>query len=258
MSTATLDAAVVRRLYEARQGNDLEAAADLIAEDVVWHEPYEYLGTLNGRVAVMDAIRQSMVETEGTFKLVVTDLLASDLHVVALVDFSATALRSARSISIRSDPLLPQLAFPALTTTPKVLVDFNDALAHLALPLLTQTTSIAVNHNHKLPTCEVVALFAGITAPTKQQIDNDPTGTCARQRSGWRPGCSSGWAGSAAPGPGEPGGWSRSTAATATSTWTARSSGGRAPARSRPRTWSPAAGPGTGGRSAWPWTAPDR
>ena len=89
MSTATSDAAVVRRLYEARQGNDLEAASDLIAEDVVWHEPYEYLGTLNGRVAVMDAIRQSMVETEGTFKLVVTDLLASDLHVVALVDFSA-------------------------------------------------------------------------------------------------------------------------------------------------------------------------
>jgi ketosteroid isomerase-like protein len=83
------DAAVVRRLYEARQANDLDAAADLIAEDVVWHEPYEYLGTLNGRTAVMDAIRQSMVETEGTFKLVVTDLLASDLHVVALVDFSA-------------------------------------------------------------------------------------------------------------------------------------------------------------------------
>jgi ketosteroid isomerase-like protein len=83
------DAKVVQRLYEARQTNDLDAAAELIAEDVVWHEPYEYLGTLNGRAAVMDAIRQSMVETEGTFKLTVTDLLASDLHVVALVDFSA-------------------------------------------------------------------------------------------------------------------------------------------------------------------------
>lgn len=87
--SASLDAEVVRKLYEARQHNDLDAAADLIAEDVVWHEPYEYLGTLNGREAVMEAIRQSMVETEGTFKLVVTDLLASDLHVVALVDFSA-------------------------------------------------------------------------------------------------------------------------------------------------------------------------
>jgi ketosteroid isomerase-like protein len=84
-----VDAEVVRRLYEARQTNDLDAAAELIADDVVWHEPYEYLGTLNGRAAVMDAIRQSMVETEGTFKLTVTDLLASDLHVVALVDFSA-------------------------------------------------------------------------------------------------------------------------------------------------------------------------
>jgi ketosteroid isomerase-like protein len=87
--SSEMDAAVVRRLYEARQTSDLDAAAGLIAEDVVWHEPYEYLGTLNGREAVMEAIRQSMVETEGTFKLVVTDLLASDLHVVALVDFSA-------------------------------------------------------------------------------------------------------------------------------------------------------------------------
>jgi ketosteroid isomerase-like protein len=85
----TEDRDVVRRLYEARQHADLEAAATLIAEDVVWHEPYEYLGTLNGRAAVMDAISQSMVETEGTFKLEVTDLLASELHVVALVDFSA-------------------------------------------------------------------------------------------------------------------------------------------------------------------------
>lgn len=87
--SASADAEVVRRLYEARQTNDLDAAAELIAADVVWHEPYEYLGTLNGREAVMGAIRQSMVETEGTFKLVVTDILASDLHVVALVDFSA-------------------------------------------------------------------------------------------------------------------------------------------------------------------------
>ena len=85
----TADPNVVRKLYEARQGTDLEAAADLIAPDVIWHEPYEYLGTLNGREAVMDAIRQSMVETEGTFKLVLTDVLSSDEHVVALVDFSA-------------------------------------------------------------------------------------------------------------------------------------------------------------------------
>ena len=83
------DSNVVRLLYEAREANDLEATAALIAEDVVWHEPYEYLGTLRGREAVMSAIRQSMAETHGTFSLRVTDLLASDDHVVALVDFSA-------------------------------------------------------------------------------------------------------------------------------------------------------------------------
>jgi ketosteroid isomerase-like protein len=83
------DAAVVAGLYDARARNDLNAAADLLAPDVVWHEPYDYLGTLNGRDAVMDAIRQSVEETRGTFSLTVTDLLASDDHVVALVDFSA-------------------------------------------------------------------------------------------------------------------------------------------------------------------------
>lgn len=85
----TADANVVRSLYEARARNDLAAAAELLAPQVVWHEPYDYLGTLNGRDAVMDAIRQSVEETHGTFHLEVTDLLASDDHVVALVDFSA-------------------------------------------------------------------------------------------------------------------------------------------------------------------------
>jgi ketosteroid isomerase-like protein len=83
------DAAVVRELYDARARNDLNAAAELLAPDVIWHEPYDYLGTLSGRDDVMDAIRQSVQETGGTFTLKVTDLLSSDDHVVALVDFSA-------------------------------------------------------------------------------------------------------------------------------------------------------------------------
>jgi ketosteroid isomerase-like protein len=87
--SAEADAAVVRSLYEARERGDLDGAAQLIAPNVVWHEPYEYLGTLHGRDAVIGAIRQSMAETGGTFALHVTDLLASDRHVVALVDFSA-------------------------------------------------------------------------------------------------------------------------------------------------------------------------
>ena len=85
------DASVVRRLYEARAANDLDATAELIAPEVVWHEPYEYLGTLHGRGAVLEAIRRSMAETHGTFSLRLTDLLASDDHVVALVDLSASA-----------------------------------------------------------------------------------------------------------------------------------------------------------------------
>jgi len=102
----TADATVVRNLYDARSRNDLAAAAEAIAPNVVWHEPYDYLGTLNGREAVMDAIQQSMEETHGTFHLDVTDLLSSEDHVVALVDFSAErngpACSGARSVSSRS------------------------------------------------------------------------------------------------------------------------------------------------------------
>jgi ketosteroid isomerase-like protein len=83
------DAAVVRGLYEARAKGDLEGAAAFLAEDVEWHEPYEYLGSLKGRNAVMSAIRQSVEETHGTFKLDLHDVLESSEHVVALVRFSA-------------------------------------------------------------------------------------------------------------------------------------------------------------------------
>jgi uncharacterized protein len=83
------DATIVRSLYEARARGDLEGAASFLAADVEWHEPYEYLGSLKGRDAVMAAIRQSMAETHGTFKLDLHDVLASEDHVVALVRFSA-------------------------------------------------------------------------------------------------------------------------------------------------------------------------
>lgn len=99
----TADASVVRRLYEARERGDLDEAAAVIGPDVAWHEPYEYLGTLHGRDAVMKAIRQSVHETEGTFRLQVTDLLASEQHVVALVHFSAQrhgGLMSGREVGV--------------------------------------------------------------------------------------------------------------------------------------------------------------
>ena len=83
------DATVVRRLYDARARNDLDAAAALLAPDVAWHEPYDYLGTLHGRDAVIAAISHSMEETGGTFRLDLHDVLASEEHVVALVMYSA-------------------------------------------------------------------------------------------------------------------------------------------------------------------------
>ncbi|MEO7118198.1 MAG: nuclear transport factor 2 family protein [Candidatus Limnocylindrales bacterium] len=85
----TADASVVRRLYEAREREDIDTSASLLAPDVQWHEPYDYLGTIHGREAVLEAIRHTLDETGGGFRLHLTDVLASDDHVVALVDFEA-------------------------------------------------------------------------------------------------------------------------------------------------------------------------
>jgi ketosteroid isomerase-like protein len=81
--------ATVRELYAARERGDLEAVAALLAPDIEWHEPYEYLGDLHGRSAVLDSLRETVAATRGSFHISLHDVLASEIHAVALVEWRA-------------------------------------------------------------------------------------------------------------------------------------------------------------------------
>ena len=83
------DADVVRELYAARERGDLAAVAGMLAPDIDWHEPYEYLGHIHGRAAVLDALRETVAATHGSFHIDLNDVLASDEHAVALVEWRA-------------------------------------------------------------------------------------------------------------------------------------------------------------------------
>lgn len=90
---------VIRDLYAARAVGDLVRVAELLAPDIEWHEPYEYLGDLHGREAVIESLREAVEATAGTFSLSLHDVLASDRHAVALVLWSA--VRDGRAMSGR-------------------------------------------------------------------------------------------------------------------------------------------------------------
>jgi uncharacterized protein len=87
---------VVRDLYAARERGDLDAVAALLAPDIDWHEPYEFLGDIKGREQVIEALREAVEATAGTFRIHLHDVLANDEHAVALVEWSAR--RDARAM----------------------------------------------------------------------------------------------------------------------------------------------------------------
>ena len=81
---------VVRDLYAARESGDLATVERLLAPDVEWHEPYEYLGDIHGREAVLAALREVVEATHGSFHIDLHDVLANDEHAIALVQWRAT------------------------------------------------------------------------------------------------------------------------------------------------------------------------
>jgi uncharacterized protein len=85
------NAAIVRRSMEAVGAGDLETAASLVADDVVWHE----IGRAEPRRG-LDELRASMGEVDYTIDGQVHDVLASDDHVIML--FNATATRAGRTL----------------------------------------------------------------------------------------------------------------------------------------------------------------
>ena len=87
-----INSQLVRELYEARARDDLEAVREMLADDVVWHEPdldNPHTGDLQGPDAVLAMIREAQRLTDGTFRLVPSEVMAHGEHVVALIDWSA-------------------------------------------------------------------------------------------------------------------------------------------------------------------------
>ena len=90
------NAAVVRRMTEAMSAGDMETAASLVADDVVWHQ-IGVAEPLRGKAALA-ASMAGLTEASITFE--VHDILGSDDHVVALGTASATL--GGRSLTYRT------------------------------------------------------------------------------------------------------------------------------------------------------------
>lgn len=83
---------LIRDLYESRALNDPESVREMLAEDVVWHEPdldNPHTGDLHGPDAVLAMIREAQRLTGGTFQLSPREVVAHGEHAVALIDWSA-------------------------------------------------------------------------------------------------------------------------------------------------------------------------
>jgi uncharacterized protein len=80
------NAAVVRRMIEAMDAGDMETAASLVADDVVWHAigAAEPIRGKAGLAAGMPGLGEAKITYD------VHDVLASDDHVIALGTASAT------------------------------------------------------------------------------------------------------------------------------------------------------------------------
>jgi uncharacterized protein len=89
------NAAVIRASLEAMNRGDMEAAANLVADDVVWH----YLG---GAEPIRGKAAMGAMSGEGDYTITAQmhDIVANDEHAIALVE--ATATRGGRTFRYRT------------------------------------------------------------------------------------------------------------------------------------------------------------
>ena len=89
--SASENAALVRRGYEAFSRGDMATLQELFAPDIKWHANgrNHLAGTFEGIDNVLANFGQLAAESGGTFRVEIHDLLASDDHVVVLASSSA-------------------------------------------------------------------------------------------------------------------------------------------------------------------------
>jgi uncharacterized protein len=91
------NATLVRRMMDAMDRGDTQAASDALADDVEWHE-IGRAEARHGKAELRAAMMGGASEYAITGKL--HDVVANDDHVVGLVD--ATATRSGRTLNYRT------------------------------------------------------------------------------------------------------------------------------------------------------------
>lgn len=92
------NAAVIRQQTDAMNRGEMQAMADALADDVIWHE----IGSpepVRGKAAVADRW-SGMGDNDTTFRVELHDVVANDDHAVALV--TATVTSGGRSFSYRT------------------------------------------------------------------------------------------------------------------------------------------------------------
>jgi uncharacterized protein len=91
-------ATLIRRGLEAFNEGDVEGMADLLADDVEWHE-IGRAEPIHGKAALMD-LYGGDPEPDADITAELHDVVANDEHAVALV--TATARRGSRSFTYRT------------------------------------------------------------------------------------------------------------------------------------------------------------
>ena len=90
------NAAVVRRMNDAMSGGDVETAASLVADDIVWHE----IGAAEPVRGKANLAKRMADFPDGSITYDVHDIVANDDHVVALG--TAVATMGGRTLTYRT------------------------------------------------------------------------------------------------------------------------------------------------------------
>lgn len=95
------NANILKRLFDAFASRDLDAISAGLAEDVSWHTPgrSQLAGEHVGRDAVLAHLSHSAELSEGSYRIEIEDIMASDRH--ASVLYRATGSRQGRHLDLR-------------------------------------------------------------------------------------------------------------------------------------------------------------
>jgi uncharacterized protein len=87
-------------MYGAISRRDFPALRGILADDVVWKVPgtNRIAGEHEGFAAVLSLLERSFEVTEGTLRIELHDVLANDVHCVALVHLAGT--RGGKTINV--------------------------------------------------------------------------------------------------------------------------------------------------------------